>query len=112
MEIGSIDNCLKLFKPDIDPKAILPKTTFAPSQFPKGQVTRAALEILREIGHPMSTPELAACVPQRLEAPITDKALKRVASTIQGNFSRRPDRIVTFDRETYPGKWRLNVVHS
>jgi hypothetical protein len=27
--------------------------------------------------------------------------------TIQANFSRRPDKIVEFDRSTYPGKWRL-----
>lgn len=110
VEIGSVETCLRLFNSDVDPATIPAKATFAPSQFPKGLATRTALEILRETGQPMSTPELAACVLQRLESPITAKALKRVVSTLQGNFSRRKDGIVEFTRESYPGKWRLKQI--
>ena len=56
----------------------------------------------------MSCPELAACVLQRFERPLTAKALHQIVVTIHANFSRRPDHIVEFDRGTYPGKWRLS----
>jgi hypothetical protein len=55
----------------------------------------------------MSTPELAACVLQRWERPLTAKALDMMVKRIQGNFSRRADGIVEFTRDTYPGRWHL-----
>jgi hypothetical protein len=30
-----------------------------------------------------------------------------LVKAIHSNFARRPDKIVEFDRSTYPGKWRL-----
>jgi hypothetical protein len=55
----------------------------------------------------MSCPELAACILQRFDRPLTAKALYQLVATIHGNFSRRTDGTVEFDRSTYPGKWRL-----
>lgn len=107
LELGSVDNCLIIFRSDVDPASIPAKVTLAPSQLPKGAATRTALDILRETGQPMSCPELAACILQRFEKPLTAKALHQLVITIHGNFSRRKDGIVEFTRDTYPGKWRL-----
>ena len=107
VEIGSVEMCLRLFRPEVDPASIPAKVTFAPSQLPKGLASRTALDILRETGQSMTAPELAACVLQRLEKPLTAKALHQLVSTIHGNFSRRKDGIVEFTRDAYPGKWRL-----
>jgi len=107
VDLASVDNCLRIFHCEVDPATIPPKVTFAQSQLPKGAGARTALEILRETSEPMSCPELAACILQRFERPLTAKALHRLVSTIHGNFSRRRDGIVEFDRSTYPGKWRL-----
>lgn len=109
VDLGSVDNCLRIFRCEVNPATIPAKVTFTQSQLPKGAATRTALEILRETGEPMSCPELAACILQRFERPLTAKALHQLVATIHGNFSRRPDRIVEFDRSTYPGKWRLIV---
>jgi hypothetical protein len=107
VELGSVDNCLRIFRSDVDPATIPAKVTNAPSQLPKGAGTRTALDILRETGQPMSCPELAACILQRFDRPLTPKALHQLIATVHGNFSRRTDGIVEFDRSTYPGKWRL-----
>lgn len=113
VELGSVDNCLRIFRSDIDPTTIPAKVTNdkSPTGLPKGAGTRTALEILREIGEPMSTPELAACILERFGKPMTAKALDMLVKSIQGNFSRRTDGIVEFDRSTYPGKWRLLTVN-
>jgi hypothetical protein len=107
VELGSVDNCLRIFRSDVDPETIAPKVSFAKSALPKGAGTRTALDILRETGEPMTCQELAACILQRFDRPLTVKALHQLVATIHGNFSRRTDGIVEFDRSTYPGKWRL-----
>jgi hypothetical protein len=109
VELGSVDNCLRIFRSDVDPAMIPAKVTLTQSQLPKGAGTRTALDILRETGQAMSCPELAACILQRFDRPLTAKALHQLVATIHGNFSRRTDGIVTFDRSSYPGKWRLTA---
>lgn len=111
VDLGAVDQCLAIFGSDVQPDAIEPKITNgkSPAPLPKGAGTRTALEILRETGEPMSTPELAASVLQRWGRPLEPRMLKMMVTAIQGNFSRRRDGIVEFDRSTYPGKWRLRV---
>jgi hypothetical protein len=111
-DLASVDECLRLFASEVDPKAIPAKVTFGknPAGLPKGAGTRTALEILRETGQAMTSMELAACVLQRHERPIEARALKMLTTALQANFSRRPDKIVAFDRSTYPGKWRLSQI--
>lgn len=108
-DLASVDACLRIFGSDIDPNTIAPRVTFgkSPASLPKGAGTRTALEILRENGEPMSTPELAACVLQRYGRPLEARALDMMVKCIQSNFSRRTDGIVEFLRDTYPGRWRL-----
>jgi len=109
-ELGSVDNRLKLFSKEIDPEAIPAKVTTGknPAGLPKGAGSRTALEILRETGEAMTSMELAACILQRYGKPLERRSLHMLTVTIQANFSRRPDKIVEFDRSTYPGKWRLS----
>ena len=108
-DLSSVDACLRIFGSDIDPKTIKVKATFGktPAGLPKGAGTRTALEILRETGEPMSTPELAACILQRFGRPLEQRSLLMLVKAIQSNFSRRRDGIVEFTRDAYPGRWRL-----
>ncbi len=112
VDLGAVDQCLRIFGLEVDPETIDARVTFgkSPAGLPKGAGTRTALEILRETGNAMTTPELAACVLQRWGRPLEPRALKMMVASIQGNFSRRRDGVVEFTRETYPGKWRLKTL--
>ena len=108
-DLASVDRCLKIFDMDFDPTSIQPKKTVDRVHLwlPKGAGTRTALEILRETGEPMTSQELAACILQRFNRPIEERALLRIVRTIHANFCRRKDGVITFDRSERPGKWRL-----
>ena len=108
-DLASVDACLRIFGSDVDPETIPLKATFGktPAGLPKGAGTRTALEILRETGQPMSTPELAACILQRFGRPLEARSMSMLVKAVQSNFSRRSDGIVEFVRDTYPGRWRL-----
>jgi len=108
VDLGSVDNCLKIFDRNIDPEAIPAKTTRKPTGWlPKGACTRTALEILRETGEAMSSQELAACILQRFGKPLEARSLTLAVAALHSAFCRRKDGILEFDRGTYPGKWRL-----
>ena len=109
-DLASVDSCLKMFKPECDPSAIPAKTTFgkSPAALPKGAGTRTALEILRQTGQAMSSQELAAAVLKRHGRPLEPRALDMMVKAIHSNFARRPDRIVSFSRDSYPGRWRIH----
>jgi hypothetical protein len=111
VDLGSVDNCLRVFGSEIDPATIPAKVTNGKSGLglPKGTGTRTALEILRETGEPMSSQELAACILQRHGKPLEARSLMLLGRTIHSNFCRRRDGIVEFDRSTYPGRWRLSL---
>jgi hypothetical protein len=108
-DLTSVGHCLRIFGSDVEPEDIAAKVTLGKNSanLPKGAGTRLALTILRETGQALTTQELAACILQRYGRPLEALSLKRLTSTIQANFCRRPDKIVEFDRSTYPGKWRL-----
>jgi hypothetical protein len=110
-DLGSVDNCLRIFDAKLDPNDIEPKVTVTrdPAWLPKGAGTRTALTILRETGEAMTSQELAACILQRYGRPIEEGALKKLVATIHSNFCRRTDGVVEFSRETYPGKWKLTA---
>jgi hypothetical protein len=108
-DLGSVDNCLRIFDANLDPDDIEPKVTVArdPAWLPKGAGTRTALQILLETGEAMTSQELAACILQRFNRPIEEVGLRKLVSTIHSNFATRRDGVVEFSRDTYPGKWRL-----
>jgi hypothetical protein len=110
VDLGSVDNCLKIFDQNIEPWTIPAKSTRKPTGWlPKGACTRTALEILRETGEAMSSQELAACILQRFGKPLEARSLTLAVNALHSNFSRRKDGILEFDRSTYPGKWRLSL---
>jgi hypothetical protein len=108
-DLDHVDACLRVFRAGIDPAQIEPKRTNgkSPASLPKGTGTRTALDILRETGEAFTAMVLAACVLQRHERPLEPRALDMMAKNLHANFSRRKDRVVEFDRDSYPGKWRL-----
>jgi hypothetical protein len=109
VELGSVDNCLRIFGSDVDPHDIAPKVTNGknPANLPKGAGTRMALTILRETGEALTTQELAAFILQRYGKPLETVSLKQLTSSIQGNFSRRSGKVVEFVRDAYSAKWQL-----
>ena len=108
-DLAAVDQCIKLFKPEIDPAAIPAKTTFGknPAGLPKGAGGRLALDVLRETGEAFDCQELARRVLVRLGKEPTSTALRMLGVTIHSTFSRTKRAPVTYDSSTWPGKWRL-----
>jgi len=110
VDLGSVDNCLKIFDQNIEPWTIPAKSTRKPTGWlPKGACTRTALEILRETGEAMSSQELAACILQRYGKPLEARSLTLAVAALHSAFCRRKDGVLEFDRSGYPGKWRIRV---
>jgi hypothetical protein len=108
-DLAAIDCVIRMFKADFDPKTIAPKITFerSPAQLPKGVGTRTALEILRKTGESLSSQELAYRVLVALNKETAPKSVSMLEKTIHSSFSRQRRPVVTLDRATWPGKWRL-----
>ncbi len=107
-DLYALDNVIRMFKADYEPDNTV-KRTFGKNSagLRKGVATRTALEILRETEEAISTPDLAVRVLLRLGKTPDKGAALMLVKAIQGNFSRRKDGIVVFDRSTYPGRWQL-----
>ncbi|MGF1612056.1 MAG: hypothetical protein ACFCUQ_21865 [Kiloniellales bacterium] len=60
--LAYLDGTLKLFAPDIEPSAILPKLAPAPYAAKKGQTTRIILAALREAPDGLTCAELAQII--------------------------------------------------
>jgi len=108
--LASVDLCIGMFKADYQPALIAPKVTLGknPADLPKGRGYRAALEILRETGKPLTAMELAYLALERLGREPSEPAISMLAKTIHSSFSRQKNPVVTYDRSsTWPGKWRL-----
>jgi hypothetical protein len=108
--LASIDLCIRMFKADYEPKSIAPKVTLDknPAGLPKGTGSRKALDILRETGMPLTAPELARLILERMGKEPSEQAIAMLAKTIHSSFSRQKNPVVIYDRATsWPGKWRL-----
>lgn len=108
--LASIDLCIRMFKTDYDPECVAPKVTLDknPAQLPKGSGSRKALDILRETGVPLTAPELARLILERMGKEPSERAISMLAKTIHSSFSRQKNPVVTYDRATsWPGTWRL-----
>ena len=108
--LTSIDLCIRMFKTDYEPQSITPKVTLDknPAGLPKGSGSRKALDILRETGVPLTAPELARLILERMGKEPSERAIAMLAKTIHSSFSRQKNPVVTYDRSsTWPGKWRL-----
>lgn len=114
VELAHIDAVIRMFKPDYDVEAILPKRSFGknPAGVPKGAGGRYALTILREAGESLTAGEIAERVLKRLGKLVTHEARRMMANTITSSLSRRKDGAVTFDARTQPGRWRLTAMVS
>jgi hypothetical protein len=109
MELAHVDSVIKMFKPDHDIEAIKPKVTLgkSPAALPKGAGTRGALDVLRETGEALSSTELAIAVLIRTGKEADEQSVSMLAKTIHSSFSRQKHPVVTYDRGSWPGKWRL-----
>lgn len=108
-DLAHIDAVISMFKADYDPTTVDPKTTLkkSPADLPKGAGSRGALDILRETGEALSCPELARRILERMGKEPEPQAVLMLAKTIHSSFARQKNRIVQFDRTTFPGTWRL-----
>jgi hypothetical protein len=108
-DLACIDSCIRMFKPDYEIESIAPRVTFQknPAGLPKGAGSRQALDVLRESGESLSAQELAQRVLLRVGKEPSDKAISMLTKTIHSSFSRQKCPVVSLDRSTWPGKWRL-----
>ena len=108
-DLAAIDCCIRMFKADFDPKTIAPKVTRgkSPAGLAKGIGTRTALQILRTSGDALNSEELARRVLTLLNKDTDLKSVTMLQKTIHSSFSRQKRPVVTLDRSTWPGKWRL-----
>ena len=108
-DLAAIDSCLRMFKEGFDPTTIPAKVTLAksPANLGKGVASRRALEILRVSGEALSSQDLALRVLLMLEKETDPRSVRALTVTIQSSFSRQKNPVVTFDRNTWPGKWRI-----
>lgn len=109
IELAQLDAVIRMFKPDYDVEAILPKRSFGknPAGVPKGAGGRYALTVMREAGEPLTASEIAERVLAKLGKPITPEAKGMLANTITSTLSRRKDGAAVYDASVYPGRWRL-----
>jgi hypothetical protein len=100
---------IRMFKADFDPTTIVPKVTLgkSPAGLPKDVGTRTALEVLRTSGEALSSEELAYRVLVLINKDTDPKAVTMLQKTIHSSFSRQKRPVVSLDRSTWPGKWRL-----
>jgi hypothetical protein len=108
-DLAAIDCCIRMFKADFDPATILPKVTRgkSPALLAKGVGTRTALEVLRTSGEALSSEELAYRVLTLMNKETDPKSVSMLQKTIHSSFSRQRQPVVSLDRSTWPGKWRL-----
>ena len=108
-DLSAIDACIRMFKADYDAATVAPKVTLEknPAALPKGAGSRFALDVLRKSDEALTAPELARRVLVSMDRETSDKAVDMLAKTIHSSFTRQRDPVVTYDRSTWPGKWKL-----
>ena len=109
IDLASIDACIRMFNAEYKIEDIKPKTTFGknPARLPKGTGSRRALDVLRESGEPLSSDELARRVLLLMDKDADERAVSMLAKTIHSSFRRQRNPVVRYDRDSWPGKWRL-----
>lgn len=108
-DLAAIDACIRMFNADYDIAAIPTKVPNEknPALLPKGTGSRKALDILRATGEPLSSWDLARRILISMEKETDDRSVLMLAKTIHSSLSRQKNPVVTLDRATWPGKWRL-----
>lgn len=108
-DLAAIDACIRMFSADYDIAAIPAKVTNEknPAILPKGTGSRKALDILRASGEPLSSWDLARRILISLSKDTDERSVLMLAKTIHSSFSRQKNPVVSLDRATWPGKWRL-----
>jgi hypothetical protein len=107
--LDSVDLYIRMFKTDYNPESIAPKVTFDknPAVLPKGTGSRRAREVLRETGEALTAMDLARLILDRMGKEPTERVIAMLAKAIHSSFRRQRNPVVTYDRSTWPGKWRL-----
>lgn len=108
-DLAAIDACIRMFNAEYDIAAIPAKVTNerSPALLPKGTGSRKALDILRASGEPLSSWDLARRILIGLDKETDDKSVLMLAKTIHSSFSRQRNPVVSLDRNTWPGRWRV-----
>lgn len=109
IELAHVDAVIRMFNPSYDISKIATKRSFGknPAGTKKGAGSREALTVLREAGEPLTASEIARRVLEKQKKAATPDAVRMLAATIHGTFSRRKDGAVKLDASVYPGMWSL-----
>jgi hypothetical protein len=108
-DLAAIDCCIRMFKADFNPATVVPKVARgkSPAGLAKGVGTRTALGVLRTTGETLSSEELAYRVLILMNKETDVKSVAMLQKAIHSSFSRQKRPVVSLDRRTWPGKWRL-----
>lgn len=110
--LGHIDGTLRLFDPDANPDAILPKKPYKRVKlFGAGKLNRLILDALREAGKPLTTREVIAAIVARLG--YGEDASKAMSHRVRANllYLSKGKGSVTKEGERAGARWAATVSH-
>jgi len=103
--LGSLETVIWLFKPDWDPASIKPVLARQMSG-EHGEIVQAAVRVLRDAAHPLTTVEIAKRVAVRLGRKSTGAEIQRLDHAILSALVARDGRMFRIASEN-PNRWIL-----
>jgi hypothetical protein len=90
-DIGSLDRTIRVFDPTAEPHAIRPiLRRKKPTLIPRGQCSRAVLDMLRHADSPMTAREIAAQLAARYQMDTTNMdAMKALIGKVRNTLARQ-----------------------
>ena len=111
--LSYLDGAIKLFAPEFDLRTVKSKRTNARNQyFGHGEAQRMTLDVLREVGEPMCSREIANALIQRKHIESTAAIVERIQKNILAVLHRlmANNIIKVIDAQGEPGVMQWEIV--
>jgi hypothetical protein len=108
-DIASLDGTIRLFDPTAEPDKIRPiLRRKKPTLIPRGQCSRAVLDMLRHADAPMTVREIAAQLAARYQMDASDRdAMKALVAKVRNTLARQKVLVSEMRGETKA--WRVEI---
>jgi len=108
-DIASLDGAIRVFDPTAAPNKIRPiLRRKKPTPIPRGQCSRAILDMLRQAEGPMTAREIAAQLVARYQIDATDNAaMKALVAKVRNTLARQ--KVLVSEMRGYTKAWRVKV---
>lgn len=108
-DLGHLDATLRIFDPEIVPRAIRPKTRRrATGSFRHGEFSRTVLDIVRRSGRPLSVREIVAEIAREGNVDITKKAKRNsLVTRVRSALARQKAGTVVKETRGEMAYWRI-----